>query len=153
VKAFLERPLEGDWPYVWLDAAHVKVRRDHRIVSVAVILAVGVNADGRREAPGMDIGPSEVETFWIEFPRKLRRRGPRGVRLVVSDAHESIMAAVANLMNATWRRCRVHTMRNALAHAGKSSRGVVQGAVASSGPDCPGSRPSWTRPRTTSSPT
>ena len=103
VKAFLDRPLEGDWPYVWLDATYVKVRRNHRIVSVAVIVAVGVNSDGRSEVVGMDIGPSEAETFWVEFLRKLRRRGLRGVKLVVSDADEGIKAAVAKLMNATWR--------------------------------------------------
>lgn len=125
VKAFLDRPLEGDWPYVWLDATYVKVRRNHRIVSAAVIVAVGVNADGRREVLGLDIGPSEAETFWTEFLRKLRRRGLRGVKLVVSDAHEGIKAAVAKLMNAAWQRCRVHTMRNALAHAGKNGRRVV----------------------------
>ncbi len=96
VKAFLDRPLEGDWPYVWLDATYVKVRRNHRIVSVAVIIAVGVNADGRREVLGMDIGPSEAETFWTEFLRKLRRRGLRGVKLVVSDADQGIKAAVAS---------------------------------------------------------
>jgi transposase-like protein len=130
VKAFLDRPLEGDWPYVWLDATYVKVRRNHRIVSVAVIVAVGVNADGRREVLGVDIGSSEAETFWTEFLRKLRRRGLRGVKLVISDAHEGIKAAVAKLMNATWQRCRVHTMRNALAHAGKSSRRVVSAFMA-----------------------
>jgi putative transposase len=130
VKVFLDRPLEGDWPYVWLDATYVKVRRNHRIVSVAVIVALGVNGDGRREVLGMDIGPSEAETFWTEFLRKLRRRGLRGVKLVVSDAHEGIKAAIAKLMNATWQRCRVHTMRNALAHAGKSSRRVVSAFMA-----------------------
>src|SRR5271154_750933 len=130
VKAFLERPLEGDWPYIWADAAYVKVRRNGRIVSVAVIVAVGVNSDGRREVLGMDIGPSEAETFWTEFLRKLRRRGLRGVKLVVSDAPEGIKAAVAKLMTATWQRCRVHTMRNALAHAGKSSRRVVSAFMA-----------------------
>jgi putative transposase len=81
VKAFLDRPLEGDWPYLWLDATYLKVRRNHRIVSVAVIVAVGVNTDGRREVLGMDIGSSEAETFWVEFLRKLRRRGLRGVKL------------------------------------------------------------------------
>ncbi len=86
VKAFLDRPLEGDWPYVCVDATYVRVHRNHRIVSVAVIVAVGVNADGRREVLGIDIGPSEAETFWTEFLRKLRRRGLRGVKLVVSDA-------------------------------------------------------------------
>ena len=130
VKAFLDRPLEGDWPYLWLDATYLKVRRNHRIVSVAVIVAVGVNTDGRREVLGMDIGSSEAETFWVEFLRKLRRRGLRGVKLIVSDAHEGIKAAVAKLINATWQRCRVHTMRNALAHAGKSSRRVVSAFMA-----------------------
>src|ERR1700720_3347439 len=116
VKAFLTRPIEGDWPYLWIDATYVKARRDHHIVSVAVIVAVGVNSDGRREVLGMDIGPSEAETFWTEFLRKLRRRGLRGVKLVVSDAHEGIKAAVAKIMHASWQRCRVHFMRNALAH-------------------------------------
>jgi putative transposase len=129
VKAFLNRPREGDWPYVWLDGTYVKVRRNHRIISVAVI-SRRVNTDGRREVLGMDVGPSEAETFWTEFLRKLRRRGLRGVKLVVSDAHEGIKAAVAKLMNATWQRCRVHTMRNALAHAGKSSRRVVSAFIA-----------------------
>ena len=88
MKAFLDRPIEGDWPYLWLDATYVKVRQNGRIVSVAVIIAVGVNSDGRREVLGMDIGPSEAETFWTEFLRKLPRRGLRGVKLVISDAHE-----------------------------------------------------------------
>ena len=86
VKAFLDRPIEGDWPYLWIDATYLKVREAGRIVSVAVIVAVGVNSDGRREVLGMDIGPSEAETFWTEFLRKLRRRGLRGVKLVISDA-------------------------------------------------------------------
>lgn len=125
VKAFLGRPIEGDWPYLWIDATYVKVRQQGRIVSVAVIVAVGVNSDGRREVLGMDIGPSEAETFWTAFLRKLARRGLRGVKLVVSDAHEGIKATVAKVLNATWQRCRVHFMRNALAHAGKSGRRVV----------------------------
>ena len=101
VKAFLGRPIEGDWPYLWIDATYVKVRQNGRIVSVAVIIAVGVNSDGRREVLGMDIGPSEAETFWTAFLRKLARRGLRGVKLVVSDAHEGIKAAVAKVLNAT----------------------------------------------------
>ncbi len=117
VKAFLERPLEGNWPYVWLDATYVKVRQAGRIVSVAVIIAVGVNDDGRREALGMTIGASEAETFWTDFLRSLARRGLRGVKLVVSDAHEGLKAAIAKVLHATWQRCRVHTMRNLLAHA------------------------------------
>jgi putative transposase len=130
VKAFLDRPLEGEWPYVWVDATYVKVRQNNRIVSVAVIIAVGVNSDGRREILGMDIGPSEAETFWTGFLRKLARRGLRGVKLVVSDAHEGIKAAVAKIMHASWQRCRVHFMRNALAHAGKSGRRVVSAFIA-----------------------
>jgi putative transposase len=130
VKAFLERPIEGDWPYLWIDATYLKVRQNGRIVSVAVIIAVGVNADGRREVLGMDIGPSEAETFWTGFLRKLARRGLRGVKLVVSDAHEGIKASVAKILTASWQRCRVHFMRNALAHAGKSGRRVVSAFIA-----------------------
>jgi transposase-like protein len=130
VKAFLDRPIEGDWPYLWIDATYVKMRDAGRIVSAAVIVAVGVNADGRREILGMDIGPSEAETFWLDFLRKLRRRGLRGVKLVVSDAHEGLKGAVTKVMNASWQRCRVHFMRNALAHAGKSGRRVVSALIA-----------------------
>jgi transposase-like protein len=130
VGAFLDRPIEGEWPYLWIDATYVKVRQDGRIVSVAVIVAVGVNTDGRREVLGMDIGPSEAETFWTAFLRKLARRGLRGVKLVISDAHEGIKASVAKVMNATWQRCRVHFMRNVLAHAGRSGRRVVSAFIA-----------------------
>ena len=130
VKTFLDRPIEGDWPYLWIDATYVKVRQAGRIVSVAVTVAVAVNTDGRREVLGMAIGASEAETFWIEFLRKLRRRGLTGVKLVISDAHEGIKAAVAKVFNATWQRCRVHFMRNALAHAGKSGRRVVSAFIA-----------------------
>jgi putative transposase len=130
VKAFLDRPIEGDWPYLWIDATYVKARDNGRIVSAAVIVAVGVNGDGRREVLGMDIGPSEAETFWTEFLRKLRRRGLRGVKLVVSDAHEGIKAAVAKVLTASWQRCRLHFMRNVLAQAGKSGRRVVSALIA-----------------------
>ncbi|WP_188064334.1 IS256 family transposase [Sphingobium sp. KCTC 72723] len=129
VHAFLDRPIEGDWPYLWIDATYVKVRQNGRIVSVAVIIAVGVNSDGRREVLGMDIGPSEAEPFWTAFLRKLARRGLRGVKLVISDAHEGIKAAVSKLLCASWQRCRVHFMRNALAHAGKSGRRVVSAFI------------------------
>lgn len=130
VTAFLDRPIEGDWPYLWIDATYVKVRQNGRIVSVAVIVAVGVNSDGRREVLGMDIGASEAEPFWTAFLRKLARRGLRGVKLVISDAHEGIKAAVSKLLCASWQRCRVHFMRNALAHAGKSGRRVVSAFIA-----------------------
>ena len=130
VKPFLGRPIEGDWPYVWLDATYLKVRRGGRIVSVAVAIAIGVNGDGRREVLGLDICPSEAETFWGEFLRKLARRGLRGVKLVISDAHEGLKAAVAKVLGASWQRCRVHFMRNALAHANKNGRRVVSAFIA-----------------------
>src|SRR5215469_9243071 len=130
VKAFLSRPIEGDWPYLWIDATYLKVRESGRIVSVAVIIAVAVNSDGRREVLGMDIGPSEAETFWTAFLRKLARRGLRGVKLVISDAHEGIKAAVSKVLRASWQRCRVHFMRNVLAHAGRNGRRVVAAFIA-----------------------
>jgi putative transposase len=129
VKAFLERPIEGDWPYLWVDATYVKVRQNGCIVSVAVIVAVGVNGDGRREILGLDIGPSEAETFWTAFLRKLARRGLRGVKLVISDAHEGIKAAVSKVLHAAWQRCRVHFMRNVMAYAGKNGRRVVSAFI------------------------
>jgi putative transposase len=130
VKPFLGRPIEGDWPYVWLDATYVKVRRGGRIVSTAIAVAIGVNGDGRREVLGLDICPSEAETFWGEFLRKLARRGLRGVKLVISDAHEGLKGAVAKVLGASWQRCRVHFMRNALAHANKNGRRVVSAFIA-----------------------
>lgn len=130
VEAFLNRPLEGDWPYVWLDATYLKVREAGRVVSVAVTVAVGANSAGRREILGLAIGASEAETFWTEFLRSLARRGLRGVKLVISDSHEGIKAAVSRVFSATWQRCRVHFARNALAHAGKNGRRVVSAFIA-----------------------
>jgi transposase-like protein len=130
VTAFLTRPLEGDRPYLWIDATYLKVRRGGRIVSVAVIIAIGVNTDGRREVLGLEMGTFEAEPIWTEFLRKLTRRGLRGVKLVISDAHEGIQAAVSKVLSATWQRCRVHFQRNALAHAGKSGHRVVSAFIA-----------------------
>ena len=129
VQSFLERPLEDDWPYLWLDATYIKVRRAGRIVSVAAIIAVAVNSEGHREVLGLAIGPSEAETFWTDFLRSLSRRGLRGVQLVISDAHEGLKAAAAKVLNATWQRCRVHFMRNALAHVAKGRREMVAAAI------------------------
>jgi putative transposase len=125
VNTFLDRPLEGDWPYLWIDATYVKVRQGGRIVSVATIIAVAVNAEGRREVLGMATGPSEAETFWTQFLRSLMRRGLRGVKLVISDAHEGLKAAAARVLKASWQRCRVHFLRNALAYANKGQRQMV----------------------------
>ena len=129
VQSFLTRPIEGEWPYIWLDATYVKARRDHHIVSVAVIVAVGVNTDGRREVLGMTVGHSEAEPFWVEFLRSLARRGLRGVKLVTSDAHAGLKAAISKVLSATWQRCRVHFMRNALVYAGKTQRRIVSAWV------------------------
>lgn len=107
VNAFLERPLEGEWPYLWLDATYLRQREGGRIVSVAAIIAVAVNTDGRREIIGLKIGSSEAETFWSGFLRTLVRRGLKGVMLVVSDAHEGLKQAIAKGLHATWQRCRV----------------------------------------------
>ena len=147
VSAFLDRPIEGEWPYLWIDATYVKVRSEGRIISVAVIVAVGVNNDGRREVLGMDVGPSEAETHRTAFLRKLARRGLRGVKLVISDAHEGIKASVAKVMNATWQRCRVHFMRNVLAHAGRSGRRVVSAFIATAfaQDDAEAARQQWRR--------
>jgi len=107
VGAFLNRPLEGDWPYLWIDATYVKVRQAGRILSVAVIIAVGAT-DGLREVLGVAVGPSEAEPFWTDFLRSLTRRGLRGVKLVISDSHSGLKAAIAKIFHATRQRCRVH---------------------------------------------
>ena len=129
VGEFLNRPLTGEWPYLWLDATYLKVRQGGRIVSVAAIIAVAVNTDGRREIIGLGTGPSEAETFWTEFLRGLRGRGLDGVKLVISDAHTGLKAAIGRVFDATWQRCRVHWMRNALAHVQRGQHTVVAAAI------------------------
>jgi len=103
VHAFLDRPLAGEWPYLWLDATYLKQREGGRIVAVAAIIAVAANSDGRREIVGLHIGPSEAETFWSGFLKSLARRGLYGVKLVVSDAHEGLKAAIRRVFNAGWQ--------------------------------------------------
>jgi putative transposase len=129
VTAFLERPIEGEWPYLWLDATYLKVREGGRIVSVAVIIAVAVSTDGRREIVGLGIGPSEAEPFWSSFIKGLVRRGLKGIKLVISDAHEGLRLAITRVLGATWQRCRVHWMRNALAHVPKGQHTMVAAAI------------------------
>ena len=129
VKTFLDRPIEGDWPYLWIDATYLKVREAGRIVSVAAIIAIGANTDGRREVLGMHVGASEAEPFWTEFLRGLTRRGLRGVKLVISDSHEGLKKAVSRVMHATWQRCRVHFMRNVLVHAPTGQRRMVSALI------------------------
>src|SRR6187431_367141 len=129
VNAFLDRPLEGEWPYLWLHATYLKVRDGGRIVSVAAIIAVAVDTDGKREIVGLHIGPSEAETFWSGFLKSLARRGLRGVKLVISDAHEGLKAAIRRVFSAGWQRCRVHWMRNALSYVSKTQQSMVAAAL------------------------
>jgi len=126
VERFRARPLAGPYPYVWLDATFVKARQDGRVQSAAVVIAVGVTGAGEREVLGLDVGPSEDGAFWLAFLRGLVARGLGGVRLVVSDAHQGLKAAIAAvLQGAAWQRCRVHFLRNALALAPKSAQQLV----------------------------
>jgi transposase-like protein len=130
VTSFRERPLEGTYPYVWLDALYVKVRQHHRIVSQAVVIAIGVRRDGQRSVLGFDVGPGEEEAFWTAFLRQLKERGLTGVQLVTSDAHNGLKKAVqAVLSGATWQRCRVHFMRNILARIPQRNKAMVAAAV------------------------
>ena len=129
VNAFLDRPLVGDWPYLWLDATYLKQREGGRVVSVAAIIAVAVNTEGKREIVGLHIGPSEAETFWATFLKSLVRRGLRGTKLVISDAHEGLKAAIRRVMGSTWQRCRVHWMRNAQAYVPKGQQSMVAAAL------------------------
>lgn len=129
VQAFLTRPIEGDWPYLWIDATDLKSRQGGRIVSVAVIVAVGVNTEGRGEVLGVATGASEAEVFWTEFLRSLAARGLRGVKLVIADDHKGLRAAARRVFKADHQRCRVHWARNLLGHATPKQRAVVAAMI------------------------
>jgi putative transposase len=130
VQRFRERPLVGAYPYVWLDATFVKVRVDGRVVSQAVVIAIGVRESGEREVLGLDVGPSEEGAFWLQFLRSLKARGLGGVQLVISDAHGGLKQAIAAaLAGASWQRCRVHFLRNASARVPKTAAGLVATAI------------------------
>jgi putative transposase len=130
VERFRSRPLEGQYPFVWLDALYLKVRDNHRIVSQALVIATGVRETGEREVLGFALGASEEEAFWLDFLRSLVRRGLNGVQLVTSDAHEGLKAALGKvLIGASWQRCRVHFMRNLLAHVSRGDKSVVAAAL------------------------
>src|ERR671921_509367 len=122
VNAFLARPIEGDWHYLWIDATYIKAREAGRIVSMPVIIGVGVNTDGRREVLGIATGASEAEPFWTGFLRSLADRGLRGVKLVIADDHKGLRAAATRVFHAAHQRCRVHWMRNAMAHLAPKQR-------------------------------
>ncbi|XYX39296.1 IS256 family transposase [Candidatus Erwinia dacicola] len=129
VQVFLHRPLDGEWPYLWLDATYVKVRKNGHVVSVAVIIACAVNLEGRREIIGMGIGESEAKAFWLVFLLSLKERGLEGVKLVISDSHSGLKAAIQQVFCASWQRCRVHFMRNVLGRVSRASQSVVRAAL------------------------
>ena len=146
VERFRGRPLEGAYPYVWLDATFVKVRDGGRVVSMAVVIAIGVNGDGQREVLGLDVGPSEDGAFWLGFLRGLVARGLGGVQLVSSDAHQGLKGAIqAVLHGATWQRCRVHFVRNLLALVPKSAAEMVAATIRTvfAQPDAASAREQW----------
>jgi transposase-like protein len=129
VNAFLSRPIEGSWPYLWIDATYLKSRKGGRVASVALIVAVAVNTDGRREVLGVATGPSEAEVFWTDFLRSLADRGLRGVKLVIADDHKGLRAAARRVFNAGLQRCRVHWARSLLAHVGAKQRAAVAAMI------------------------
>ena len=148
VERFRTRRLEGPYPYAWLDATFVKVRDGGRVVSLAVVLAVGVRATGEREVLGLDVGPSEDGAFWLQFLRGLVARGLTGVELVISDAHQGLKGAIAAvLQGAAWQRCRVHFVRNALALVPKAAAQMVAATIRTVfvQPDADGARAQWRR--------
>jgi putative transposase len=129
VQAFLSRPIEGHWPYLWIDATYLKSRQGGRIVNVAVIVAVGVNTDGRREVLGVATGASEAEVFWTGFLRSLADRGLRGVKLVIADDHKGLRAAARRVFSAGLQRCRVHWARSLLGHTAPKQRAAVAAMI------------------------
>lgn len=130
VSAFRNRPLDGVYPYVWFDALYLKVRQNHRIVSMAVVIAIGVKASGERCILDLDIGASEEGAFWTSLVRRLVERGLRGVELAISDAHLGVQEAIRTvLVGASWQRCRVHTRRNLLAHVPQRDKRLVVAAM------------------------
>jgi len=136
VEEFLGRPLEGVFPYVWLDATYVKVREGSRILSKAAVVAIGLGEHGRREVLGMKVGHAETEEFWTEFLRSLLDRGLRGVKLVVSDSHAGLKKAIARCMGCAWQRCRVHFMRNVLARVPTGRKELVASFIRTALAEC-----------------
>jgi transposase-like protein len=149
VERFRSRPLEGPYPYVWVDATYVKARQHGRVAATAVVIAVGVNGQsGEREVLGLDVGPSEDGAFWTSFLRTLVARGLSGVRLVTSDSHRGLKGAIeAILVGASWQRCRVHFMRNALSLVPKATQQMVGATIRTvfAQPDALSAREQWRR--------
>jgi putative transposase len=129
VEAFRGRPLEGGYPYLWLDAKQLKVRDGGHVRSKALVVAYAVHETGRREVIGIDLGEVESEAFWLEFLRGLRERGLSGVRLCVSDEHKGLTAAIARVLACPWQRCTVHFVRNMHQHCRPAQRSLVSAAL------------------------
>ena len=129
VAAFRDRPLEGAYPYLWLDAKYIKVRDRGRVVSKALVVAYAVHEMGIREVIGVDVGEVESGSFWVEFLRGLRRRGLAGVRLAITDQHEGLKQAVARVLGCPWQRCTVHFTRDMVMHCRRDQRGLVAAAL------------------------
>jgi putative transposase len=125
VEAFRTRPLEGRYPYLFLDAKVEKVRDGGRVVNKALVIAHGVHETGRREILGLDVGEAETEAFWTDFLRELVKRGLVGVQLAISDAHAGLKAAIAKVLGCAWQRCTVHFLRDCLGHARKDQHGLL----------------------------
>ena len=129
VRVFCERPLEGAYPYLWLDAKVERVREPGGVRHKALVIAYGVHQTGRREVIGIDVGEAETEAFWREFLRGLRARGLAGVRLCVSDAHEGLKQAIAKVLGCPWQRCTVHFLRDMLGHVGRAQQPMMAPAI------------------------
>jgi putative transposase len=129
VRIFRERPLEGAYPYLWLDAKVERVREPGGVRHKALVIAYGVHESGRREVIGIDVGEAETEAFWREFLRGLRARGLAGVRLCISDAHSGLKAAIAGVLGCPWQRCTVHFLRDMLGHVGKHQQPMIAAAI------------------------
>jgi len=129
VEAFRQRPLEGRYPYLFLDAKVEKVRSGGRVVRKCVVIAHGVHETGRREVVGLDVGEAETEAFWRDFLRSLVARGLVGVQLAISDAHPGLKAALGQVLGAPWQRCTVHFLRDCLGHARKDQHGLLAALI------------------------
>jgi putative transposase len=148
VERFRTRKLSGSYPYIWLDGTFVKVRDNGRVVSQAIVIAIGVTGTGEREVLGLDVGPTESGAFWLAFLRSLVARGLSGVKLVISDAHSGLKAAnAAVLQGAAWQRCRVHFVRDALGLVPKSAQQLVAATIRTvfAQPDAASTRATWRR--------
>src|SRR3989440_3341015 len=129
VQVFRERPLEGAYPYLWLDAKIERVREPGGVRQKALVIAYAVHESGVREVIGLDVGEAETEAFWTEFLFGLKARGLSGVRVCVSDAHLGLRNAIARVLGCRWQRCTVHFLRDMLGHCGRAQQPMIAAAI------------------------